>query len=197
MPSSHIPEHRRVQERARSMKERGGQNQSHHCHQTLSLGITGNEALCSLGGQNRFPTDPLRSFELVHLGFKLLPNNINRLVARSCSSDFFFFFFLFCPKEPDKATARSSTSTSPNLPWAQLDTAWEQPTANSSPELRCDIAAAHTFTQECLWSREMTDIFSWCYPVEKQTHKPSDSPITCLLPGGGKPHPASQKLPLG
>lgn len=35
-------------------------------------------------------------------------------------------------------------------------------------------------------------------PMEKQTntHTPSDSPVTWLLLGDGKPHPASRKLPL-
>ena len=107
-------------------------------------------------------------------------------------------FPFFSTKEPDKATAKHSTSASPNTPWAQLDTASVQPTANTSPEPHHDIAAAHTFTQECLWSWEMMDIFSWCYPSKnKQTHTPSDSPVTWLLLGGGKPHPVSRKITPG
>lgn len=156
MPSSHIPGHRRVQERARSMKERGGQNQSHHCHQTLSLGITGNEALCSLGGQNRFPTDPLRSFELVHLGFKLLPNNINRLVARSCSSDFLFFFSSFF-------ALKSQTKPQRDPPHLQAQTcrgpSWTQP--GSSPQQTAPQSCGVTLLPPTLSLRNASGLGRW------------------------------------
>lgn len=116
-----------------------------------------------------FPTILLdfTSSELMHLELAEQTKSTHQLQAAIEMT----FPPLFLHKEPDKATARSSMSASPNLPRAQLDTASEQPTANTSPDPQRDMAAAHTFTQECLWSQEMMDIFSWCSPwINKQTN---------------------------
>lgn len=148
--------------------------------------LQGRKPCVSCEVKTDFPTIllDLTSSELVHLELVYQ--------TKSTSSHTADFSPFFTHKEPDKATARSSMSASPNLPWAQLDT------ANTSPDLQQDMAATHTFTQECLWSQEMLGIFSWCSPWKnKQTHTPSDSPITWLLLGGGRePHPASRKLLL-
>lgn len=152
--------------------------QIHPGHQRLHSGITRQKALCFLWSQNRFPNNPLGShiFWISSPG-ACLSDQISTSATSSHTADFSPPFFTH--KEPDKATARSSMSASPNLPWAQLDT------ANTFPDLQQDMEATHTFTQECLWSQEMLGIFSWCSPWKnKQTHTPSDSPITWLLLGG-------------
>lgn len=120
--------------------------------------LQGRKPCVSCEVRTDFPTillDP-QSSELVHLELVYQAKSTHQLQAAIQ----LIFPPFFPHKEPDKATARSSMAASPNLPWAQLDTASEQPTANTSPDPQRDMAAAHTFTQECLWSQEMMDIFS-------------------------------------
>lgn len=196
MPSSHIRGYRKVHKAARSTKAaRGTQTQSYPATRDFTQELQGREPCVSWDVTADFLMilSGLKSSELVHLGLKCLSNKINIPATSSHRADFFrpqrarqshSKVLHICKPKPAVGPAGHSlcATQSKHLPRA---TAWHC----SHPHFHSGMPLA---------SRD-DGYFLLMLPMEKQTntHTPSDSPVTWLLLGGGKLHPASRKLLLG